>query len=380
MIRRKSLRVLYVMLGISLVMASCKKKHYPEPETDPVNQPVFYFQGDVNGAAVNLQAGINDYYMHSDYTIDGNNVCNFKGTLDQLTPVSSQEKIEIIINDSRTLNSYNVSNADSSLSINNYLYKVGAPATFYQVRCIPYNMSGSSFQWDFGDGIPVPVTTESSIRHSYRTANVYNIQLTGNSGSATSTVVRQIKPTGVGSCFTSIVSAVSNTMTPTQVVFTAQQFSALGTPTHTWDFGDGYTGNGLSASHLYNPGIYQVTFTSVDGAGDTSVDHCNIAVGMQGYTANFSWELNQSMISNPFAFQNVIIRWTDANGTVYTSDNAGQLSNAYFNVLSVEDYKVNENNAPTKKMKVRFKCQLFNGSSSILIDNAEAVIAVAYKN
>ena len=49
-------------------------------------------------------------------------------------------------------------------------------------------------------------------------------------------------------------------------------FSALADAgTATWDFGDGTTGNGLSASHVYGPGTYTVTLyaSDCDGVRDT---------------------------------------------------------------------------------------------------------------
>ena len=86
-----------------------------------------------------------------------------------------------------------------------------------------------------------------------------------------------------------------------------------------------------------------------------------------------------SVVSNPSAFSNVTIKWTDNAGTTYTSNDSGQTNDSYFRIVSVEDYLNNKNNQLTKKLHVNFKCKVFNGTNSRQIDNGEAVIAVSYK-
>ena len=73
---------IFFLLGImSIVNFSCRKKEYPAPST---GNPVFYFDGTINGNPMNIKAGINDYYMYSSFVQDVNRVYNFQGDLKDL--------------------------------------------------------------------------------------------------------------------------------------------------------------------------------------------------------------------------------------------------------------------------------------------------------
>ena len=99
----------------------------------------------------------------------------------------------------------------------------------------------------------------------------------------------------------------------------------------------------------------------------------------------FSHLLNEHS-SNPLRikeFSNIIINWTDASGKQYTSNNASQPLDSYFQIVSVDAFSDNENGQKTKKVHVKFKCSVYevgNTTNKITIDNGEAVIAVAFKN
>jgi PKD repeat protein len=130
----------------------------------------------------------------------------------------------------------------------------------------------SSYAWDFGDG-----TTGSgaTTQHTYATANTYHVTLTvtgslGGTGTQTSDVVATDAP----------APTASFTATPTfrsvQFDGSASNVSAGTISSYTWDFGDGTTGTGATASHTYaTANTYPVTLTvtgSFGGSGTKTSD------------------------------------------------------------------------------------------------------------
>ena len=106
-------------------------------------------------------------------------------------------------------------------------------------------------------------------------------------------------------------------------------------------------------------------------------------------TANsYSPATNFSVITKPIYFttatnllSKVQITYVDGSGKVYSSNLQSQVgAGNTFNITSVEEYKANENGQATKKLKIKFDCKLYNGTSNfVTLTNGEAVIAVSYK-
>jgi hypothetical protein len=74
----------------------------------------------------------------------------------------------------------------------------------------------------------------------------------------------------------------------------------------------------------------------------------------------------------------VSVNYTDVNGTTYSSNNLSQPLVSALQVISVEEYTSDLYNKPIKKVKLNFKCTLYNGTKSILFEGQEMVIGLAY--
>jgi PKD repeat protein len=130
----------------------------------------------------------------------------------------------------------------------------------------------TSYAWTFGDG---GSGSGRSVTHSFGESGTFNVTLTvtndrGLSASTTTAVI-----VGAGSLPTPVFTFSPAAPRINEAVFFNAAASTAGTG-HTitgyqWNFGDGATGSGVSASHIYTvAGVYNVTLTVTDEAGQSA--------------------------------------------------------------------------------------------------------------
>ncbi|MDH5763131.1 MAG: PKD domain-containing protein, partial [Nitrospinota bacterium] len=143
----------------------------------------------------------------------------------------------------------------------------------------------TSYAWNFGDGsVGVDVTPS----HVYTTPGTFTATLTvtdefGASSTATQTItVTNTAPVAV---FTATSTAGS---VPLTVAFDASTSTDAenNITTYAWEFGDGATGTGVTASHDYTtPGTFTATLTVTDAGGLSSTATIAISVTNTAPTA-----------------------------------------------------------------------------------------------
>jgi|SRR6185312_5495961 len=385
----KTGKQLVLLCLFAFALITCKKEILQPGNT--VGTPTFYFNGTVNGTAVNLTAGINDYYMYSSYTQDANNVYNFTANLHPTNCSNCPNSIQFIINDNNTSsNGASVAvRIDSSLKPATYpfLTPLGGAPTTYSINYTPTTGGPdlpNGYYYKFSDGTTA-TTTSPSISHVYTNPGQATVALTatfvgGHTDSITN--VLQIDT------LSSLQGNLSFTNAPTTNFYDSL---AVGTPPYKiqWNFGDGtvlaptsYPTNNNSKLHTYtSPGIYQVTVTAIDAKGKTNVivKKANPFGTSVDYIANLATD-SLYPTPNPMAFSNITVVYTDAAGNAYSSANATQLPSSAFQITTVSSYENNVNGQSTKMLHIKFNCQLKDaGGQTITINNGDAVIAVAYK-
>ena len=128
------------------------------------------------------------------------------------------------------------------------------------------DQEGLEYMWNFGDG-----STGSGLltTHSFSQTGQYTVQfMAQNEGGADSstisvTVVRPPQPARV-----STINANPNPATEGDQVRFTSNVSGDSPITYNWDFGDGATGSGASASHTYDEaGTYTVSLQASNNVG-----------------------------------------------------------------------------------------------------------------
>ncbi|HEY3438700.1 MAG TPA: PKD domain-containing protein [Actinotalea sp.] len=133
----------------------------------------------------------------------------------------------------------------------------------------------ASYAWDFGDGSTATGVTAS---HTYAAAGTYSVTLivTDDKG-ATGTVAHDITVTANQPPVAAFTSSAVNLALSVDGSGSSDPDGTVAT--YAWDFGDGGTGSGATASHTYLAGgTYTVTLTVTDNVGATGLTSSAVTV------------------------------------------------------------------------------------------------------
>ena len=369
-------RFLFVFLNVLVIFISgCKKQAEETPSME--ESPVFYFKGNVGNIPVSMVAGENYYYMYSSYSKDTSGMYTFSGELKQVNCVTNCNALSIHINDSRRTVPGSSSNIDSlTKGMYDYYSDSLIASNFISFQSAPMpNQKTVSFTWNFGDG------TESKLQnptHSYIVPGIYTVchTISYTTGCA-NTICNEVKAQSLGDC----LAFIEDTPTGDSIIFNA--IANGNSPSYYWNFGDSLSMNNTSFSkrptHRFSsPGIYNVRLEVI------TVDNCTTRVEKRIITPNYAvgclanFTYSKLLIPVPAHFSEITIVYKDKNDVIYESSQTTQPSDSYFEILSVDEYQLNEKNIKTKKIHARFKCNVSDGKQVISLTESDAVIAVAY--
>jgi len=137
----------------------------------------------------------------------------------------------------------------------------------------------TSYAWRFGDG---GTATGATASHTYAAGGTFDVELTVTdaTGSSRSTS-RQVTVVAPNAAPEAAFTASTNGLTVTTNGTTSRDPDGQVT-SYAWDFGDGATGSGATASHTYaSAGTYEVelTVTDDDGATGTATQSVTVSAG-----------------------------------------------------------------------------------------------------
>jgi len=368
-------RLLYILIlpFCLLVINSCKKN--PLPPEQNSGEPVFYFKCDELGR---FDAGVKDYYMQSSHEQNGDSVYVYVADLKQRNCSGDcGYSIKILINDFKVSVKDAPMKPDSGLVAGNYEFNDGnLPPWGYDGTFTSFMTILPTFTWTYSDGIS-SITNLASESHFFKAGN-------------TSSVTLSVDKQGDIRTLTNVYEIGNPLQTNINVKWTGAKtysFSATSTipiDSYSWDFGDGsLTLNSASPTHEYSFtgdfNYYTATLTATSGS-NTSISRYQVAASQTNVFMNQANFTNSfTPVANTKKLSTVTILLIDhKTGKIYSCENLDQ-GNDKFEIVSVEDYKFNDAQHATKKLKIKFNCALKNDSATINLTNGDAVIAVSYR-
>lgn len=173
----------------------------------------------------------------------------------------------------------------------------GADQTAVSLTAVTFDGSAStdsdgtlvSYSWSFGDGV---AGSGVSVSHSYAAPGTFNVTLTvqDNSGSTASDsalVVVSAPPPNMAPVANAGPDQTSLSLNPVGFSSAGSSDPDGSIVSFAWNFGDGATASGATASHSFAaPGIYTVTLTVTDNGGLTGRDTTVVTVTNRAPVAN----------------------------------------------------------------------------------------------
>jgi PKD repeat protein len=380
----KSKTILAAYIIMALTVFSCKKED-PQTVASSLQSPtaIFSFSGMINGEAITLQAGVNDYIVHPSYAIDDNRILEFTSEFKNLNCANTNcpNSLKIRLKGNAPLSDAQFS-IDNSITTAYYSFAspLGTPSQYLQ-----YYSGGTSslkaknYIWDFGDGTASISSSLSTMAHTYKRPGIYYTTLTiEDSTACISSMSHRIKIGQTGNAFIANYAPIIKGDT---AIFSPITIGGTAPYTYLWDFGDGATSTEISPIHLYNiAGVYTTALTMTDATGYTDTYNYTIHTNNPTNCVTYLYPTTNQAIANPTNLSTVIIEWTDANGILWTSfDNKQTAEKSLFNITKIENYVADTEGRPTKKIQAIITCKLYNGANSILLQNANLSFTVAYK-
>lgn len=378
------------------VASSCERNTLVLPDSSG-NDPVFRLEMNVDNTPVQVVAGVEDMYNHTDYNLDQDEVYTFSG---QLASVNCNAACA----DSYRFKVRNYQNGtdgivvNESLSKRSYAFKYDQAPTQDALELelninteaikpqFTWVIDGAIFtQQDFSSKQIINVDADKEI---FATLSVFDestgltsynnrqIHLDENIEGVSSHIeVRQVEADSVE---LTIVHSSSADFMPVSPTFWGvedldgknPQADPFGQDKFSIRIGEGksiknktifFTSEGTETSVgmqiLYDPTTDAIIYH------DASYDYLLAKRIGQG---------------SDLALQSFEFEMTDTNGTVYSSAKGEQTEEAIFEILDIEPYLENDKGQKTVKLTCAFTCQVFAADGSVKqINDAQAVIAVA---
>ncbi|RIJ51508.1 PKD domain-containing protein [Clavibacter lycopersici] len=169
----------------------------------------------------------------------------------------------------------------------------------------------ASYAWTFGDGATATGATAS---HAYAAAGTYAVRLTVTDDTgATATTVQSVVATAPVAVDAPPTASFTSTVSGSTVSVDASASADAEGPiaSYAWDFGDGTTAVGRTATRVYAaPGTYTVALKVTDGAGAIATSTATVTIAAAPVAAPIARDAFARTVSNGLGTADVGGAWT----------------------------------------------------------------------
>jgi PKD repeat protein len=371
---------------------------------DPVDgNPVFSAEAMFDGQPKSWQAGVDDYYMFSEFEKDDFDVYVFTGRFAkndstfgeslafyirdfQQVPSGSPAILDAL-NPGRVYGFYNLEN--TTMVIDTTFHTIGWTVNFDASSTILIPNQGANYKWFFGDGTEDSVSV-NQITHTYDSTILnatVSLSVISNNSIASGTIQKTIElGQNSPSCDVDLMLNYDPLLLDSTVELIAQ-------PIGIQPFNYSWNSGSLDSFIVFNsPSGYVSGAVTVTDATGCIVSASMVTEINQGAippicVAKFNYDFSPEITTvydttfihgDSLQFSKILIEYI-SDGINYRSDKFLQNPNAFFKIIEVSDYDNNEKGEKTKKMTIEYTCRLWNEFGEYIdVTDGKAVIAVAY--
>lgn len=389
-------KLLYIGILLGVLLVSCDKNTLPPSTTGDV---VFALEGTLGNAPFMFEAGKNDIYLYTDAVLGNDNIYQYTGEFSKAPQCTTdcEESLKFTIRDYKRNDGITPINTDSSFFIGNYTYQPPMSDTSNTSNIVEVeftissnNPSGTSvLLFDFGNGAVSTLLNSNTFTHTYNLDSLpaglqplVCLLAFDNSGCVTNYCTVLDFNTFQSGC---TVDFTYSPISPQNNVFLFESQVIGGTPPYNllWDLDGAIISNvdSFAIPVQFDSIANQMCLTVTDAQGCFATVCKDITpFNFASCSNSFSYQIiNTPQPVDTSYFSNVVIEYTSPDGVYYSSKLDEQPSSSTFEITSIEEFELNENGQPTKKVTATLDVVLFDesGNSIQLVAN-NVVFGVAY--
>ncbi|MEL6925513.1 MAG: hypothetical protein AAFO94_15820 [Bacteroidota bacterium] len=392
----------FIFLLLLLAALSCKKEELPGSGGN-VGTPTFVLNNSVDGSAMDLAAGMEDYYMFTEFNEDADTILTFVGTLKKencAQDCGSQLRVEI--RDYQKTPDRSDFRLNQALRCGTYKYRdltspfvPGSPNGFEQNNLYQVNLYADTdiegpiqYTWTYRDhftsgmakNMPDPVINVLLKPFGSNLDDVFGLEVEDEEGNKCYREHSKIIGRDYELCYADFTA---KRLSNGNVKLEAQVEGGLDPFGFEWSTGE-------TTQSIEVPAEDNTYELSILSGTDRCSNLIRKTIKMSGndvktVTCSFNWDDDNNswnkyrlLSGGKFQFSTVILVYTDEDGTVYRSDLNAQSDNSSFEVLGVEPFNLNENGEKTVKLDIRYTADVFDIDGNRKTISGDGTIAVAY--
>ena len=376
--------LLFTVLFLSL---GCKKELLP-PSSG--NDPVFFLSNSIDGNQSNIAAGNDGYYMFADFSMDDDSIYTFSGTLkEENCNNDCGSEIRIEIRDFQK--AHNPANLFYSLHKGSYVYQANNATpmeNIYRLFVEDRSLGAApiEYEWEFEDDMfqAIIKDVQNPVFNLIKTIGMgtgedkARLNIVDAQGNESFTEHTRIPLRSWGYCKAGFnVTLLGNGKMELEAEFEGEEPFAV-----EWNTGDTTKTIEVDAVDSY----YSLRIISSNSCSNTFGRSLKIVNNdIQMATAEFGWNqnFNEDNVTRftggrRLHFGTVRLIYKDSNGQIFSSDLESQSKEALFEIIDVEDYLPNEDGKATKKLTIKYDCDVWSESGQKKRLSGEGSIAVAH--